>query len=140
MNLTILNVVCGIIPYHSTQERNNYRFHVSRLHCRDHQLDSAADRFTKILRGYFSAQIYDSSQKNKQGPPGWRSGLGLPPETLGSRPGYVAASCDREVHGATQDAGYPCLIMPHHALATPVVVWVQCVLTKVTRCMVHGVS
>ena len=44
------------------------------------------------------------------GPPGWRSGLGhciaalaVTPETLGLRPGSVAAGHDREVRGATHN-------------------------------------
>ena len=56
------------------------------------------------------------------GPPGWRSGLGhciavlaVPPETLGSSPGSVAAGRDWEVHGATVG-----ISLSHHALATTV--------------------
>ena len=55
-------------------------------------------------------------------PPGWRSGLGhciaalaVPPETLGSRPGSVAAGRDREVRGATHS--WPSVVRVREGLA-----------------------
>ena len=68
------------------------------------------------------------------GTPGW--------ETLGSRPGSVAAGRDQEVRGATHN--WPSVVrvwpvgisLSHCALATPVAGQAQCTLTKVARCTV----
>ena len=56
------------------------------------------------------------------GPPGWRSGLrhciavlAVPPETLGSSPGAVAADLDRAVHGAMHN--WPSVVRLREGLA-----------------------
>ena len=46
----------------------------------------------------------------KKKPPGWS----VPPETLSSRPGSVAAGRDWEVHGATHN--WPCVVRVREGL------------------------
>ena len=77
-------------------------------------------------------------------PPGWRSGLrhcitvlAVLPETLGSRPGSVAAGHDQEVRGATHN--WPSVVRVREGLAgrdtlvssrTSDSFWVGCALLK----------
>ncbi|KAM9438005.1 uncharacterized protein ACWYII_015679 [Salvelinus alpinus] len=73
--------------------------------------DQLAGVFTDIFNHSLSQSAVPTSFKMATiGPPGWRSGLGhciavltAPPESLGSRPGSVAAGRDREVRGATHN-------------------------------------
>ena len=52
-----------------------------------------------------------------EGPPGWRctAAPAVPPETLGSRPGPVATSHDREVRGAKHN--WPSVVWVREGLA-----------------------
>ena len=67
-------------------------------------------------------QVYTTSEMLTEGPPRWCSGLGhcitvlaVPPETLGSCLGSVAAGRDREVRGATHN--WPSVLRVRKGLA-----------------------
>ena len=93
------------------------------------------------------------------GPPGWCSGLrhciavlDVPPVTLGSSPGSVAAARYREAHGASRTIGLALsglgrvlpagISLSHRALATPVAGRAQCTLTRSlgVRCFLRHIG
>ena len=85
-----------------------------------------------------------------QRPPGWCSGLrhcipvlAVPPESLGSSPGSVAAGPDREVHGAKHN--WPSVVRVREGLVGRDVLVSSrtsdsCAVRANQGCQVHGVA